>query len=128
MTKSRLQPSRSKLPQTRSWASCVLPRVLWQAVGWILRAQQRSGNKRERIGRIVLLKADDRIEVKEVYAGDIVALVGLERHHDRRHALRRRPPILLESMKFPEPVISVAIEPKTKADSEKIGHGTGAPS
>ena len=80
----------------------------------------RSGNK-ERVGRIVLLKANDRIEVKEVYAGDIAALVGPKDTKTGDTLCDVDHPIRLESIKFAEPVIHMAIEPKTKADQEKMG-------
>src|SRR5262245_7695106 len=77
----------------------------------------------ERIGRLLKMHANKREEIKEVYAGDIAAAVGLKSVStgdtlcDEKHA------IVLESMDFPEPVISLAIEPKTKADQEKLGVG-----
>ncbi|MGE0814407.1 MAG: elongation factor G [Vicinamibacterales bacterium] len=79
--------------------------------------------KTERIGRLLKMHANKREEIKEVYAGDIAAAVGLksvttgDTLSDEKHA------VLLESMEFPEPVISLAIEPKTKADQEKLGQG-----
>ncbi len=80
----------------------------------------RSGNK-ERVGRLVLMQADERKDVKEVYAGDIAALVGPKDTFTGDTLSTLDNPIILESIKFPEPVISVAIEPKTKADQEKMG-------
>ena len=80
----------------------------------------RSGNK-ERVGRLVRLHADSREEVKEVYAGDIAALVGPKDTFTGDTLADVDRPLVLESIKFPEPVISVAIEPKTKADQEKMG-------
>ncbi|MGE5392240.1 MAG: elongation factor G [Candidatus Saccharibacteria bacterium] len=80
----------------------------------------RSGNK-ERVGRIVRMHADDRQEVKEVFAGDIAALVGPKDTFTGDTLCDIDHPVLLESIKFPEPVINVAIEPKTKADQEKMG-------
>ncbi|HEX5429605.1 MAG TPA: elongation factor G [Patescibacteria group bacterium] len=80
----------------------------------------RSGNK-ERVGRLVRLHADSREEVKEVYSGDIAALVGPKDTFTGDTLCDAEHPIQLESIKFPEPVISVAIEPKTKADQEKMG-------
>ncbi|HET9262433.1 MAG TPA: elongation factor G [Vicinamibacterales bacterium] len=79
--------------------------------------------KNERVGRLLKMHANKREEIKEVYAGDIAAAVGLKSVAtgdticDEKHA------IVLESMDFPEPVISLAIEPKTKADQEKLGAG-----
>ena len=78
-------------------------------------------NERERIGRIVRLHANHREEVKDVYAGDIAAFVGLKYTMTGDTLSDENKPILLESITFPEPVISIAIEPKTKADQEKMG-------
>jgi|SRR5579872_66159 len=89
-----------------------------QAGSYILNT--RSGNK-ERVGRIVLLKANDRTEVKEVFAGDIAALVGPKDTVTGDTLSDVDHPVRLESIKFAEPVISMAIEPKTKADQEKMG-------
>lgn len=80
----------------------------------------RSGNK-ERVGRLVRLHADSREEVKEVHSGDIAALVGPKDTFTGDTLCDVERPLLLEAIKFPEPVISVAIEPKTKADQEKMG-------
>ncbi|GAC1412115.1 MAG: elongation factor G [Candidatus Doudnabacteria bacterium] len=80
----------------------------------------RSGNK-ERVGRIVLMKANDREDVKEVYAGDIAALVGPKDTFTGDTLCDVDHPVRLESIKFAEPVIDMAIEPKTKADQEKMG-------
>ena len=79
-----------------------------------------SGEK-ERVGRIVRLHANHREDVDEIYAGDIAALVGLKKTFTGHTLTDERSPILLEAIKFPEPVISVAIEPKTKQDQEKMG-------
>ncbi len=78
-------------------------------------------NKRERIGRILRMHANHREEVKEIYAGDIVAAVGLRDTTTGDTLCEDKYPILLEAMEFPEPVISVAIEPNTKADQDKMG-------
>jgi elongation factor G len=80
----------------------------------------RSGNK-ERVGRLVRLHADSREEVKEVYSGEIAALVGPKDTFTGDTLCDSDFPVLLERIKFPEPVISVAIEPKTKQDQEKMG-------
>jgi elongation factor G len=80
----------------------------------------RSGNK-ERVGRLVRLHADSREEVKEVYSGDIAALVGPKDTFTGDTLCDADFPVQLENIKFPEPVISVAIEPKTKQDQEKMG-------
>ncbi len=79
----------------------------------------RSGEK-ERVGRIVRMHANHREEVKEVFAGDIAAIVGLKATSTGDTLTDLNHPIVLESMVFPEPVISVAIEPKTKIDQEKM--------
>src|SRR5690606_30016126 len=69
--------------------------------------------KRERIGRLLLMHANQREEIKEVYAGNIVAAVGLSNVNTGDTLCDEKNPIVLERMEFPEPVISVAIEPKT---------------
>ncbi|MDR3612233.1 MAG: elongation factor G [Candidatus Obscuribacterales bacterium] len=81
--------------------------------------------KRERISRLVQLQADQRTDVSEAYAGDIVAAVGLKDTTTGDTLCADDALIILESMNFPDPVISVAIEPKTKADSEKLGVALG---
>jgi len=78
-------------------------------------------DKKERIGRIVQMHANSREEIKEVRAGDIAAAVGLKDVTTGDTLCDINSPIILERMVFPEPVISVAIEPKTKADQEKMG-------
>jgi len=77
--------------------------------------------KRERVGRILQMHANHREEIGEVYAGDIAAAVGLKDTTTGDTLCDEKDVIILESMVFPEPVISVAIEPKTKADQEKLG-------
>ena len=78
-------------------------------------------NKRERLGRILRMHANHREDITEVRTGDIVAAVGLKETTTGDTLCSEEKPILLESMEFPEPVIRVAIEPKTKADQEKMG-------
>jgi len=78
-------------------------------------------NKKERIGRIVRMHANHREDIEEVRAGDIVALVGLKETTTGDTLCDPEKPIVLEKMEFPEPVINVAIEPKTKAGQEKMG-------
>ena len=78
-------------------------------------------NKRERIGRILMMHANDRKDVDIVYSGDIAAAVGLKNTSTGDTLCDENHPIILESMEFPEPVINVAIEPKTKAGQEKMG-------
>jgi elongation factor G len=77
----------------------------------------------ERIGRLLKMHANKREEIKEVYAGDIAAAVGLKSVSTGDTLCDEKHPIVLESMDFPEPVISLAIEPKTKVDQEKLGTG-----
>ena len=77
--------------------------------------------KRERIGRIVKMHANHREEVEEIYSGDICAIVGLKDTSTGDTLCDEAHPIILENMEFPEPVIQVAIEPKTKAGQEKMG-------
>jgi len=80
---------------------------------------------RERIGRLLKMHANKREEIKDVYAGDIAAAVGLRHVTTGDTICDENKQILLEAMDFPEPVISVAIEPKTKADQEKMGVALG---
>ncbi|MFD2631613.1 elongation factor G [Idiomarina piscisalsi] len=82
-------------------------------------------NKKERIGRMVQMHANDRQEIKEVRAGDIAALIGLKDVTTGDTLCDPNNKIILERMEFPEPVISVAVEPKTKADQEKMGIALG---
>jgi elongation factor G len=77
--------------------------------------------KRERIGRLVKMHANKREEIQEVSAGDIFAAVGLKYTTTGDTICSEKQPIILESMNFPDPVISIAIEPKTKGDLEKLG-------
>ena len=77
----------------------------------------------ERIGRILQMHANHRQDIDVVYAGDIAAAVGLKNTTTGDTLCDEKHPIVLESMEFPEPVIRVAIEPKTKAGQEKMGIG-----
>ena len=77
--------------------------------------------KKERIGRILQMHANSRKEIERVYSGDIAAAVGLKDTTTGDTLCDEKNPVILESMEFPEPVISVAVEPKTKADQEKMG-------
>ena len=79
----------------------------------------------ERVGRLLKMHANKREEIKEVYAGDIAAAVGLRSVTTGDTICDEKRPIVLESMVFPEPVITLAIEPRTKADQEKLGQGLG---
>lgn len=80
-----------------------------------------STGSKERLGRIVRLQANEREEVKKVFAGEIAAAVGLKETRTSHTLCDEKNPIILEEIKFPEPVISLRIEPKTKADQEKMG-------
>jgi len=80
-----------------------------------------SKNKRERVGRILMMHADSRTEIEEAHAGDIIALVGLKDTTTGDTLCVESHQLLLERMEFPDPVIQVAIEPKTKAGQEKMG-------
>ena len=78
-------------------------------------------DKKERVGRMLLMHANDREDVKEAFAGDIVALAGLKDTRTGDTLCDMQKPVILERMEFPEPVIEIAIEPKSKADQEKLG-------
>ena len=80
-------------------------------------------NRSERVGRLLKMHANKREEIKQVYAGDIAAAVGLKSVATGDTICDQQAPVVLESMDFPKPVISLAIEPKTKADQEKLGQG-----
>ncbi|RLE15886.1 MAG: elongation factor G [Acidobacteria bacterium] len=80
-----------------------------------------NSGKKERVGRLLKMHANKREDIKEVWAGDIAAVVGLKGVTTGDTICDQKSPIILEAMDFPEPVISVAIEPKTKADQEKLG-------
>ena len=84
-----------------------------------------ANNKKERVGRIVRLQADKREDVKVVYAGEIAAFVGMKEVKIGNTVCDAEHPIALESIVFPEPVVSMRIEPKTKADQEKMGIALG---
>jgi len=78
-------------------------------------------DRKERIGRMLLMHANNREDIKEAYAGDIVALAGLKEARTGDTLCDANKPVILEKMEFPEPVIEIAIEPKSKADQEKLG-------
>lgn len=82
-------------------------------------------NKRERIGRILQMHANSRQEISIVYAGDIAAAVGLKDTSTGDTLCDEKHPVILESMNFPDPVIEIAVEPKTKADQDKMGVALG---
>ena len=77
--------------------------------------------RKERIGRMLLMHANNREDIKEAYAGDIVALAGLKEVRTGDTLCDSQKPVILEKMEFPDPVIEIAIEPKSKADQEKLG-------
>src|SRR5277367_5391726 len=78
-------------------------------------------DRKERIGRMLLMHANNREDIKEAFAGDIVALAGLKEARTGDTLCDANKPVILEKMEFPEPVIEIAIEPKSKADQEKLG-------
>ncbi|MBV9393896.1 MAG: elongation factor G [Methylobacteriaceae bacterium] len=78
-------------------------------------------DKKERVGRMLLMHANNREDIKEAYAGDIVALAGLKDTRTGDTLCDMQKPVILEKMEFPDPVIEIAIEPKSKADQEKLG-------
>jgi elongation factor G len=78
-------------------------------------------DRKERIGRMLLMHANNREDIKEAYAGDIVALAGLKEARTGDTLCDPQHPVILEKMEFPDPVIEIAIEPKSKADQEKLG-------
>jgi elongation factor G len=78
-------------------------------------------DKKERVGRMLLMHANNREDIKEAFAGDIVALAGLKDTRTGDTLCDTQKPVILEKMEFPEPVIEIAIEPKSKADQEKLG-------
>lgn len=80
-----------------------------------------SRRKKERIGRLLMMHANDREDITSVRAGDIVAIVGLKESYTGNTICSDSKPILVESIDFPDPVVSLAIEPKTKSDQEKMG-------
>ena len=82
-------------------------------------------SRKERAGRLLQMHANKREEREEVYAGDIAAVIGLKNVRTGDTICDPGNPIILEAMDFPEPVISVAIEPRTKADQDKLGTGLG---
>ncbi|GAA3411961.1 elongation factor G [Paenibacillus hodogayensis] len=89
-----------------------------QSGSYVLNATK---GKRERIGRILQMHANSRQEISEVYAGDIAAAVGLKDTITGDTLCDEKNPVILESMNFPDPVIDIAVEPKTKADQDKMG-------
>jgi len=78
-------------------------------------------DRKERVGRMLLMHANSREDIKEAYAGDIIALAGLKEARTGDTLCDPQKPVILEKMEFPDPVIEIAVEPKTKADQEKLG-------
>ncbi|GIO44823.1 elongation factor G [Paenibacillus apis] len=93
-----------------------------QSGSYVLNATK---GKRERIGRILQMHANSRKEITEVYSGDIAAAVGLKDTGTGDTLCDEKAPVILESMNFPDPVIEIAVEPKTKADQDKMGVALG---
>jgi elongation factor G len=81
--------------------------------------------KRERVGRMVMMHANKQEEITEAFSGDIIALAGLKETTTGDTLCDQAKPVVLETMTFPEPVIEIAVEPKSKADQEKMSHGLG---
>jgi elongation factor G len=77
--------------------------------------------KRERIGRMLQMHSNSREDIKEAFAGDIVAIAGLKETTTGDTLCDPLKPVILERMEFPDPVIEIAVEPKTKSDQEKMG-------
>ena len=103
----------------------LLPRLLRQARRRAARVLNVSTGRTERVGRILMMHANDREEVDEVYAGDIAAGVGIKQVVTGDTLAAPDAPIRLENIDFPEPVIKVAVEPKTKVDQEKMSVALG---
>lgn len=78
-------------------------------------------DRKERVGRMLLMHANHREDIKEAYAGDIIALAGLKEARTGDTLCDPQKPVILEKMEFPDPVIEISVEPKTKADQEKLG-------
>ncbi len=81
--------------------------------------------KKERVGRMMMMHSNDREEITEAFAGDIIALAGLKQTTTGDTLCSPQEPVVLETMTFPDPVIEIAVEPKTKADQEKMSQGLG---
>jgi len=78
---------------------------------------------KERVGRMMMMHSNDREDIQEAYAGDIIAVAGLKRTTTGDTLCDQNAPVILERMEFPDPVIEIAVEPKTKSDQEKLGIG-----
>ena len=120
-TRRRSPASHSRSWMTRSWARITFVRVYSGSVNSGTGVLNSVKDKNERVGRMLLMHANSREDVKEAYAGDIVAFAGLKYTTTGETLCDPNNPVILERMEFPDPVIEVAIEPKTKADQEKMG-------
>lgn len=109
-------------PFVGSLTFCRLYSGVMQAGSYI---QNTIKDKKERVGRMLLMHSNSREDVKEAYAGDIVALAGLKDTTTGDTLCVGDKPIILERMEFPDPVIEIAVEPKTKADQEKMSQALG---
>ena len=122
----RATTSRSRCSASRSWTTRSSARspsaasipASWRSGTTVLNSTK---DKNERVGRMLLMHANNREDIKEAYAGDIVALAGLKDTRTGDTLCDPQKPVILEKMDFPEPVIEIAIEPKSKADQEKLG-------
>ena len=120
-TRSRSARSRSRSRPTRSSGKLAFFRVYSGTLKSGSYVYNATKDRKERIGRILQMHANHREEIEEVYAGDIAAAVGLKETFTGDTLTDPEHPVVLESMTFPEPVIEVKIEPKTKADQDKLG-------
>lgn len=114
--KVQIDPHVGKLTYVRIYSGTV------KAGSYVLNSTK---GEKERVGRLLLMHADKREEVGEAFAGEIIAVIGLTKTTTGDSLTDEANPIVLESITFPEPVISLAIEPKTKADQEKMGYALG---
>ena len=120
-TTSRSLRLRLRLRPTPLSASCAIFRVYSGTLNAGATVYNSVKDTNERIGRILQMHANHRQDIETVYAGDIAAAVGLKNTTTGDTLCDEKHPVILESMEFPEPVIRVAIEPKTKAGQEKMG-------
>ena len=123
---SRSIPSPSPCSRSRSWtipssARSPSARVYSGKIDSGTTVLNSTKDKKERVGRMLLMHANNREDIKEAFAGDIVALAGLKDTRTGDTLCDMQKPVILERMEFPDPVIEIAIEPKSKADQEKLG-------
>ena len=119
MSRSQLWPLRS--PLTRSLGSCASSAYIPARINAGTTVYNSTKDNTERMGRILQMHANHRQDIETVYAGDIAAAVGVKNTTTGDTLCDEKHPVILESMEFPDPVIRVAIEPKTKAGQEKMG-------